>query len=188
MDDIYNTPDDTPPAEPADSHRPYSPPCFMREVDPAYAGYLTRAELIELLNELLEGERAGAKASTRWLTEGNEENVHSALRRIAVDEWQFCGMLSRHIRALGATPSLATGPFYEKLMAIPDLPKRLAFLNRGQGWVVRRLRDALPCVQDDRLYEDLKVMLQVHEANIGRCERLLKIEPPRSGASGASHI
>ncbi len=71
-------------------------------------------------------------------------------------------------------------------MAIAELPKRLAFLNRGQGWVVRRLRDALPRVQDDRLYEDLKVMLQAHELNISRCDRLLKIDQPRPGAAEAS--
>jgi len=151
----------------------YSSPCYMHEVDPAYAGYLTRAELLELLNELLEGERAGAKASARCLAE-SDEPASSVLRTVARDEQRFCAMLSRHIETLGGVPSAATGAFYGKLMAIPEMAKRLAFLNRGQGWVVRRLRDALPCVQDERLYDDLKDMLQVHEANIRRCERVLE--------------
>ncbi len=152
----------------------YSPPCYLHEVDPAYAGYLTRAELLDLLNELLEGERAGAKASAKCLAESGEKDAQSALRVVARDEQRFCAMLARHIEALGGKPSPATGAFYGKLMAISGLAKRLAFLNRGQGWVVRRLRDALPCVQDERLHDDLKVMLQVHEENIRRCARVLE--------------
>jgi hypothetical protein len=43
---------------------------------------------------------------------------------------------------------------------------RVAFLNRGQGWVVRKLREILPRVRDDRLHADFAEMLQSHEANI----------------------
>jgi hypothetical protein len=159
--------------------RSYSLPCYLREVDPAYLGYLTKPEILELLNELLEGERAGVRAATHCLTEAVDRETHATLRRIAIDEARFCAMLSRHIRDLGGMPSPATGTFYGKLMAIAELPKRLAFLNRGQGWVVRRLCDALPRVRDDRLYEDLKAMLQAHEVNIGRCDRLLNARPSR---------
>jgi nitronate monooxygenase len=83
-------------------------------------------------------------------------------------------------------PSPATGRFYGKLMAIAGLTKRVAFLNRGQGWVVRRLRDALPRVRDDRLYEDLKVMLEAHEGNIRRCDRLLRLAHSRGGTQETS--
>src|SRR3546814_2777322 len=48
--------------EPAEEEGYASPPCSMHELDPAYLGYLSTAETIELLNELLEGERAGARA------------------------------------------------------------------------------------------------------------------------------
>jgi Domain of unknown function (DUF6306) len=171
--------DDHEMADKTDSEREsFSPPCYLRDVDPAYAGYLTRAELIELLNELLEGERAGAKASAKCLAESDAKDMRTALRAVARDEQRFCGMLYRHILALGGAPSPETGAFYGKLMAIPGLPERLAFLNRGQGWVVRRLRDALPCVQDDRLHDDLKAMLQVHEANIRRCAGVLDAARP----------
>ena len=36
--------------------------------------------------------------------------------------------------------------------------ERLAFLNRGQAWVVRKLEKLLPRVCDDTLYADLKEM------------------------------
>jgi nitronate monooxygenase len=51
-------------------------------------------------------------------------------------------------------------------MAIGDLRERVAYVNRGQGWVVRKLRDLLPRVRDDRLHGDLGEMLRSHEANI----------------------
>jgi hypothetical protein len=179
--DIHKMPDDTPADEPSESRGGYSPPCYLREVDPAYAGYLTKDELVAILNELLEGERAGARAATLFVTEGVEDGMDLTLHRIARDEARFCAMLSRHIRELGGKPSPATGAFYDKLVAISGFPERLAFLNRGQGWVVRKLRDVLPRVRDDRLHGDLKVMLEVHEGNIRRCDRLLNSTQPRSG-------
>jgi hypothetical protein len=161
----------------------YSPPCYLRDTDAAYAGYLTASELVEILNELLEGERAGARATIRFVEESGDKSQRAALRKISIDEARCCAMLARHIRALGGMPSAETGGFYDKLVAIEGLPERLALLNRGQGWVVRRLRDVLRCVRDDRLYEDLKAMLEAHEANIHRCNRLL--DAAKAGASPA---
>ena len=51
-------------------------------------------------------------------------------------------------------------------MAIADLGERVIFLNRGQAWVVRKLREMLPRVRGDRLHADLTEMLRSHEANI----------------------
>ena len=61
---------------------------------------------------------------------------------------------------------MKVGALYDKAMAIADLSERVAFLNRGQGWVVRKLREILPRVRDDRLHADFAEMLQSHEANI----------------------
>jgi hypothetical protein len=86
-------------------------------------------------------------------------------------------MLSRQLKALGAVPSTQTGAFYDKAMAIADFRDRLAFLNRGQGWVVRKLREALPRVRDDGLHRDLADMLQSHEANIAFAEAVASGNP-----------
>ena len=51
-------------------------------------------------------------------------------------------------------------------MAISDVAERLAFLNRGQGWVVRKLERLLPRVRDDALHADLAAMLKSHQDNI----------------------
>lgn len=53
-------------------------------------------------------------------------------------------------------------------MAISDPYRRIEFLNRGQAWVVRRLREMLPRLRNETLHKDLSRMLQAHEANIER--------------------
>jgi hypothetical protein len=63
------------------------------------------------------------------------------------------------------------GAFYGKAMAIDELRERIVFLNRGQGWVVRRLREILPRVRDEQLHADLSEMLQSHEVNIELAKR-----------------
>ena len=45
-------------------------------------------------------------------------------------------------------------------MAIAELRERVAFINRGQGWVVKKLREMLPRVRDDELHTRLPGMLQ----------------------------
>jgi len=66
------------------------------------------------------------------------------------------------------------GAFQEKALAIEGLPERMAFLNRGQGWVVKKLREMLPKVRDDSLHRDLAEMLQSHEVNIARTNEVLQ--------------
>ena len=51
-------------------------------------------------------------------------------------------------------------------MAIGDLRERLIFLNRGQGWVVRKLKALCPTVRDPVIRGDLEAMLRAHEKNI----------------------
>ena len=75
-------------------------------------------------------------------------------------------MLLRHIEALGLMPSPKVGAFYDKAMAIADLGERTTFLDRGQFWVVRKLRDMLSRVRGNELHSDLTEMLRSHEANI----------------------
>jgi hypothetical protein len=172
MKDSDEIPDNGP-ADAVCAHDSYSPPCYLREVASPYAGYLTKHELLEFLNELLEGERAGERAVVRLMAESGENALHLALGRAAIAQARFCAMLSRHIRELGGIPSPATAVFYDSLMAIHGLGERLAFLNQRQAWRVRRLREVLPAIGDGRLYDDLRTVLRFHEASVRRCDRLL---------------
>jgi hypothetical protein len=149
-----------------------SPPCSLHELDVSYLGYLAADEVLALLNELIEAERAGAKVVGRLGETATDDNVATTLRAVAKDEARFCAMLRRHVARLGGTPSRKTGLFHDKVMALEGIGPRIELLNRGQGWVARKLREALPRIHDDALRRDLQEMLTVHERNIQRCGEL----------------
>jgi hypothetical protein len=150
-----------------------SPACTMHEADDSYMGYLGKDEVIGFLTELLEAERAGARVTLETARAADHPPIAELMRAIQRDEAHWCGMLARHLWARGVTPSDTVGAFYGKAMAIVDLGERTAFLNRGQGWVVRKLREALPRIRDDALHADLAEMLRSHETNIVRATEVI---------------
>jgi hypothetical protein len=133
----------------------------MTEQTPAPA-----AEIIDFLNELLEAERAGTRVALDSAREPGTERFAELLEHIRHDEARWCAMLLRHIARLGGQASPRIGAFHGKAMAVEGLEARLAFLNRGQGWVVRKLREMIPRVQDQALQADLEEMLGSHVSNI----------------------
>jgi nitronate monooxygenase len=167
---MTNPPDTDPPSDLS------SAACAMREADDGYMGFAEKAEVTEFLNALLEAERAGALVTLDTAREAREGPIAGLMHDIARDEQRWCAMLVRQLEALGARHSDAVGAFHGKAMAIANLEARIAFINRGQGWVVRKLREMLPRVRDDRLHADLADMLQSHESNILRADEALGAE------------
>jgi Domain of unknown function (DUF6306) len=153
---------------------PSSPACLAHEADDAYMGYASRDEIAAFLNELLEAERAGTGVALKSAEAAAGTPFVELLRDVHRDEARWCAMLLRQLKALGAPASPRIGAFQEKAMAIGGLPERLVFLNRGQGWVVRKLREMMPKVRADDLHRDLAEMLGSHETNIARTSELLK--------------
>lgn len=143
-----------------------SPACYAKDADPGYMGYLTHEELLSFLNRMLEAERAGARVGLHTARDAHDRMTKELARTILRDEARWCAMLRRAIREAGGIPSGATGAFYQKAVAIDDLAQRLEFINRGQAWVVKKLREVLPKIQDDRLHGRLKAMLIAHEDGI----------------------
>jgi hypothetical protein len=129
-------------------------------------GYAGKGELLAFLNELLEAERAGARVTLESAREAGSGPLADLMRSVQKDEARWCAMLLARIKALDGAPSAVTGALHGKAMAIADLRERVAFINRGQGWVVKKLREMLPRVRDDELHACLSEMLQSHEANI----------------------
>ena len=162
-------------AEPDGEEKCASPVCYARHADEAYSGYATRNELLDLLNELLEAERAGARITARTACETADPRMKMLMGDIQHDEARWCAMLLQWIGHLKGEPSLRAGAFYEKCLAIPDLGERVAFINRGQGWVVRKLQEALPKVRDDAMHADFTAMLKCHEENIVRVNAELSL-------------
>jgi hypothetical protein len=134
-----------------------------------YPALMTTAspdELVAILNELLEAERAGAKVTLETARQAEQPAIVQLMHHIQHDEARWCAMLLQQIRTLGGAASPRVGAFYDKAMAIDDIAERIVFLNRGQGWVVRKLRELIPKVQDDQMSSELHHMLTSHEANI----------------------
>lgn len=156
-----------------------SPACFAHEADERYMGYAGREELVPALNELLEAERAGARVALRTVAQlADDAELKPLVMAIHHDEARWCGVLTRAVRRLRGTPSPKTGAFYDKAMAIAEIPARLAFLNRGQAWVVRKLQTLLPTVRDAGLQADLAAMLAAHQCNIERVAAVLPTDEP----------
>jgi hypothetical protein len=161
----------------APAREPSSPACSMHEADDAYMGYAGKEELTAILTELLEAERAGVRVTHESALTAGDGPLGELMRAIEKDEARWCAMLAGQLGMLGQLPSSKLGAFYDKAMAISDLGERIAFLNRGQRWVVRKLRELLPRVRADSLHADLSEMLRSHEANIALVTEVSRSAP-----------
>lgn len=129
---------------------------------------------VDRLNELLEAERAGVETLSRLFAEARTPEMLKLFEQVRDDEAWSCAGLARSVKTLGGVISEKKGDFAEKVMAEPTLADRLRLLNRGQGWVVKRLDallgETLPASVSDFLSE----MKRRHIANIEACNRLVE--------------
>lgn len=130
--------------------------------------------LCGFLNALLEAERAGAKAALAFRREYAGGPAEALIEKVRKDEAWCCGMLTGWIERLGGNPTLRTGDFLEKVLAKDGMDARLSFLNRGQGWVVRKLEEIIPSLEAGGFRSDMKRMLTMHEVNIRETEAFLQ--------------
>lgn len=142
--------------------------------NPDDARFVPRDELLVFLNELLEGERAGARITAHTAAETSTPALAGLMNDVHRDEAHWCAILLKWIAHFGGEPSPRVGDFYEKCLVYSDLAERAAFINRGQGWVVRKLKQTLPKIQNEEMPADLTAMLRSHEHNIVRTNALLK--------------
>jgi hypothetical protein len=145
---------------------PSSPVCYA---DEPHANAMSDEEIVALLNELLEGERAGAQGLVKLADRETSAPVAGLLREVARDEGRFCAMLNAEIRRFGGTPTQRTGVFLDKLLAREGLAAQLDLLDRGQSAVARMVHAALPRIGDGQLVARLEEMYDVHVENIRRC-------------------
>jgi hypothetical protein len=131
---------------------------------------VTNEEYVALLNTLLEAERAGARLLAAYLEE--DSPFKGLIGPVQRDEAENCAVLIRLLREAGAEPSGKTGAFYDKGVKIQEWKERLAFLNKGQAWVQRRLEEAVPQLPAGR--KELEEMLDSHVSNIATCDERLK--------------
>lgn len=155
-----------------------SPACYAHEVAADYFGEqpaMAPEELSTLLNTLLEAERAGAKVVAAFLQDYQHDTpAWRLLSAVQRDEAKNCAILIELIRRLDGTPSAATGNFLEKALQVQGSIARLQFLNRGQQWVARKIREALPNIAEGSARGALTEMYESHLLNIEACEALIE--------------
>lgn len=126
---------------------------------------MPRESLIEALNELLSAERAGAQVASVSLAEASADLQRSVLTQVHRGEADSVRRLRECLLLLDAEPSHERGAFYEKCMAITDLAERLALVDRGQKWVIRKLESLLEQVTHSQIRQELEAVLITHEVN-----------------------
>ena len=126
---------------------------------------------------LLEAERAGARVLAVLRDSLDSRSpVRGLLDQVQRDEGANAVVLYKTIRRLGGEASHETGAFLQKTLAIDGLTKRLRFVNRGQAWVVRKINEVLPLIDDDAACRVLENMRRSHLENIAACDALLAEE------------
>ncbi|MBV2133398.1 ferritin-like domain-containing protein [Pseudomonas sp. MAP12] len=121
--------------------------------------------LEELLQTLLSAERAGVQVASASLRECRDPDLRPLLEQILAGEGESCRRLLTCMQHLGLEPNRQTGEFYARAMAIADLHERLAFIDHGQRWVIRKLQEALPDCANPMVRTELATVLRIHEQN-----------------------
>lgn len=145
----------------------------ISSADRAWPSSMAPEEYGAFLNQLLEAERAGAKLLAAYLDELPQDSVKwKSIRAVQRDEARNCAVLIHLLLEAEARPTPAVGDFYGRGMAIQGWRERVVFLNRGQGWVAKRIAAALPRVPETAR-KPLQDMYDSHVVNIVSCEALL---------------
>ena len=132
------------------------------------------SQLESFLNMMGEAERAGGRILHELTADAKSLELRELLKKVGHDEGYYAGELAAHIRRLGGNPSNKTGDFIEKVRAVSDFRGKLELLNRGQRWVIRKIDEQLPSLDDPELHAFLVVMAKGHHVNIGALDDALK--------------
>lgn len=124
---------------------------------------------------MLEAERAGAKALVVYMdSHARGSEGWKVLRRVQSDEARNCAVIGKLLEKSGVAYSHATGPFFEKAIAIKKPEDQMAFLVKGLRWAVRRFEAELPRL-DPEARDAFTRMRDSHLRSIATCESLARL-------------
>ena len=129
--------------------------------------------LTQILNLLLESERAGVAALDHLLNEITQGELRKLLSTSSEDEATTASHLETLIRSGGATPSSKVGEFAAKVAAAGSLQDRLKLLIHGEEWVARKVEEAIAIAPAaGPIHDQLRAMANRHrfEVEWGRAE------------------
>lgn len=133
-------------------------------------------QLQHLLTTLLHAERAGVRVCLFSRTQAPGGRHRQLLQEIQRDEAKSCLGLINSLKILGCVPDKIVGDFAQRCLAIENFTERLRFLNRGQGWVAKKIHESLPQVQHPAIQQQLADMLEDHRRNVNKVNNLLSQE------------
>jgi nitronate monooxygenase len=131
------------------------------------------AALEQILNLLLESERAGVVAIEQLLGEVTHDDLRKLLTTSREDEAATAEQLEQIIRTGDGSASRTIGPFAAKVAAAGTLADRLKLLIHGEEWVARKVEEALALAPaSGPVHEQLQKMANRHrfEVEWGRAE------------------
>jgi nitronate monooxygenase len=132
---------------------------------------------LDFFNEMLEAERAGAKALVVYMDDWpRNSETWKVLRQIQADEAHNCALIGKLLEKSGTPYSHATGKFHDKAVAIKGPRERLEYLVRGLEWAVKAFEEELPRL-DPAAQATFIRMRDSHLRSIAACERILKNLP-----------
>ncbi|WP_416826264.1 DUF6306 domain-containing protein [Ectobacillus polymachus] len=132
-----------------------------------------KQRLINLLNALLEAERAGVETANHLLNHHPSKELDAQYKQVKKDEAWSCAGLHKAILREGGEPSMQVGAFVDKIIALETLKEKLVLLNKGQAWVARKIDEAIAYGTQPETKEFLKEMKDKHHTNIGEMDKYL---------------
>ena len=134
---------------------------------------IVNPELEEILNLLLESERAGVVALDILAIQVENDELKRLLITSREDEGTTVTELENLIRIAGGAPSQRIGAFAAKVASAGRLSQQLQLLIRGEEWVARKVEEALALAPASGPIRDyLQKMARRHrfEVEWGRAE------------------
>ncbi len=138
-----------------------------------------QAALENLLNRLLEAERAGHALLDTLSQTTVESGLKSLFTSFTEVEVSDVSVLEGLIRLHGGTPSTAAGDFAQKVLQLENLKDQIDLLSRGQAWVARTVEQALDLQPPPDVAAFLKEMANRHRHNVewARAEAIRTLDP-----------
>jgi bacterioferritin (cytochrome b1) len=130
------------------------------------------AQIIQILNEMLEEERAAVEAVIGLTAMATDPNEREMLQRIGGDEVWACIGLRERIEALGGIPSKHVSDFSAYVLSLEYFPERLRTFGRHQRLILERVTTLLAQRSlDAETKAFLTEMKTQHETDIAWCEQ-----------------
>lgn len=134
-----------------------------------------KKQLIDLLNSLLEAERAGVATINHLLDDSprDQDELIVQYEQVRKDEAWSCAGLHEAIIREGGIPSKSVGSFVDKVKALNTLKEKLILLNKGQAWVARKIDEARTYGVKTETEAFLQEMKAKHVTNINSLDEFL---------------